>query len=207
MCNRFNWTCAIDITANMHLIILIGFIALNCGSHAILASGDLPCDFLDSMNISDGVFGSNKTIVYKSLEFPFDQYVKINYTFDNGIERTAVAPYLRGCICNHKPCIRLCCPDGSIHVKSKQCQPNEAAKIPNVYSEKNLNDDVENLEPVRNFTFIHNYPCNRLYFIDPDSGYIITTVCILSKKKKNNENYNLSFLNAFVSIDRKTKKV
>lgn len=193
MRNQVNWTCASD---NMYLIVLIGFITLNCGSHGILQSGNLPCDFLDSMNISDGALGSNRTIIYKDLEFPLDQYARINYTFINGVERISVAPYIRGCVCNRKPCIRLCCPFGSIQVKSRQCQPNEVAKSMKVFSEKNHNAytaaNVTNIEAVPQFTFIHDYPCKRLYLIKSD--YIIQAVCIPSKQKIRGENSNLSFL-------------
>lgn len=175
MRNLFSWIFASGISVNMHLIILIGFITLNCVGHAILLSGNLPCNFLDSYNITDGVFQSDRTIVYKDFKFPIDQYAKINYTFDNGMERTIVTPYTRGCICNRKPCIRLCCPYGSIQVKSKRCQPNEAANTINVYSEQYHSANVQNITPVRQFAFIHNYPCKRMRLINAE--YMILAVC------------------------------
>ena len=192
MRNLFDWKCTTDHPTNTHLFVLIAFIALNCESHAILVSGKLPCDFLDSMNISDGKLYLNRTIVYKDLEFPLGQYAKINYTIDNGMERMTVAPYLRGCISNRKPCIRLCCPFGSVQVKSRQCQPNEIASSIKVFSEKyqdalNHNDDTLKIEPVRQFTYIHDYPpCKRL---NHKTQYIISAVCILSDEKKYNTFY------------------
>lgn len=173
MRNLINWTFATCFLKNS---ILIGFIALNCGSHAISMSGHLPCEFLDSMNISDGVFRSNRTIVYKDLEFPQGQYAKINYTYD-GIERATVAPYMRGCICNRKSCIRLCCPYGTVQVTSRQCQPNEAGNSIKVFSEQYPNDAVQNVESVRQFAFIDSYPCNRMQLMSAE--YLITAVRIL----------------------------
>lgn len=174
MRNLMNWICATGITTDMHLIILIGFITLNGGGHAISLSGDLPCDFLNSMNISGGVTLTNGTVVYNDLEFPVGQYVRINYTFDSVMERVTVAPYMRGCICNREPCIRLCCPFGSVQVKSRQCEENDAAKSIEVFAEKFHNKSTTNIEPIRNFTFIQDYPCKRLHLINAE--YIIMPV-------------------------------
>lgn len=173
MCNLVKWTFSTCFN-----IILIGFLAINRGSQANLMFRDLPCDFLDSMNISDGVFRSNRTIFYKDLAFPQGQYAKINYTYDNGVDRTNVPPYMRGCICNRKSCIRLCCPYGSIQVDEapRQCQPNEAANSIKVFSEQYHNDRVQNVESVRQFAFIHNYPCKRLHLVNAE--YLITAVRI-----------------------------
>lgn len=175
MCNLINWTCVTGLSRNMHLIILIGFITLNCGSHVISVSGDLPCDFLDSVNISGGEFRSNRTIVYQDLKFPLGQYAKINYTVDNRMKRLTVAPYLRGCVCNREPCIRMCCPFGSIQVKSRQCQTNDVAQSIEVFSDKDHDKKLRNMEPVRKFTFVDGYPCKRMHFIDAE--YKILEVC------------------------------
>lgn len=162
--NLIDWTnVTTTVNINMHLIILIGFIILNCGSLAISVSEELPCDFLDSMNISDGVTYSNGTVVYEHFEFPVGQYTKINYTFNDDNERMTVAPYTRGCICNRKSCIRLCCPFGSIQVKSRQCQPNEVAKSVELFSTIYINKNTTNVQPVLKFPFIYGYPCKRMH--------------------------------------------
>lgn len=177
MRNLVNWTCATSTTMKMYLIILIGFITSNCMGHAILLSGDLPCDFLDSIDINGGEYLSNRTFVYKDMEFPIGQYAKINYTIDNGIERTSVAPYMRGCLCNRRPCIRLCCPFGYIQVTSRQCQPNEAANSIKIIADQNQTAEMQKY--IDQFVYIHGYPCKRLHF---NTDYIITTVSILFPK-------------------------
>lgn len=147
--NLIDWTCA----SNMYLIILIGFVILNCGNHGILASGDLPCDFLDSMNITDGKHYSNRTISYLNYTFPFGQYAQINYTFDNKMKRLSVVPYTRGCICNRKPCIRF-------------CQPYDSTEKIDVYAENYDNKSVGMTHADHIFAFIHGHPCESLHAIN-----------------------------------------
>lgn len=198
MRNLINWTSG--IITNMHLIILIGFITINCGSHAITVSGDLTCSFLDSMNISEGIVHySNQTVVYNNLVFSLGQYAKINYTFDSEMERITVAPYTRGCVCDRKACIRLCCPFGEVKstVKSRQCEPNKVANSIEVFSEKYHNKSLTNIQPVRQFTFIPDYPCKYMSVINSD--YIIVEVCHFIQKKEKN-----MIIIRFMSLDKHT---
>lgn len=84
------------------LIILIGLISIDCSK--------LPCYFFDSINITDGIHTSNRSILYDGIDFPYDQYAVLSYIIDNG-ERKASKPHYRGCLCNIKNCFRLCCSD------------------------------------------------------------------------------------------------
>lgn len=68
----------------------------------------LPCYFFDSINITDGLRQLDESIRFDGIDFPRHQYSVLNYIVDDG-ERIATKPYIRGCLCNIKPCFRLCC--------------------------------------------------------------------------------------------------
>lgn len=103
-----------------------------------------------------------------------------------------------------KPCIRLCCPYGTIRTKAKRCQPNDAANTINVYAEQYHSADVQNVTPVRQFAFIHNYPCKRLRLINAE--YIITAVCNLFPTKSKQTNHFFILTMWPTATERKNEK-
>lgn len=89
-----------------------------------------PCNFLDTINITNGVHQPNESIIYDETEYPKEQYASWNYILENEIRRP-VKTHIRGCICNLMPCIRLCCPFGyshEFHNDSHGCDENGKAK-------------------------------------------------------------------------------
>lgn len=94
---------------------------------------DLPCDYLDSINITEGIHQPNGSIIFNDIEFPLHHYANVSYAL-KGTERTTVLEHTRGCPCINKPCLRLCCPYGSRAVYSKSgkltkiCQKDESIK-------------------------------------------------------------------------------
>lgn len=82
------------------LILLIGLISVN-QSVAFLLSRDLPCRFLDSVNITDGIKQDDGSIIFRGTRIPRNQYAKINYIFENGTKHVQVDPHTRGCLCNY----------------------------------------------------------------------------------------------------------
>lgn len=115
------------------IVVMLSVLMLHNWTGSVFASDVLPCDFRDSINITDGKRGPNDTIEFNKLLFHREHYAQINYKINNKtllIESTA--PYLRGCPCKIKPCIRLCCPFGNAFKKQdgkdkKGCAPHEAA--------------------------------------------------------------------------------
>lgn len=91
---------------------LIGFFCISV-NEAFLIDRQLPCDFVDSIDISTGIPYTNKSIIFNGMIFPEDQYAKVNYVLKNGTKPIIVEPYVRGCPCNIRPCVRLCCPFGT----------------------------------------------------------------------------------------------
>lgn len=120
-------------------ILTIQWISLNYfGAAAITAN--LPCNFHDSINITDGLLDADKAIQFNGIIFPKDQYAEVDYILVNGTQRIETNSHLRGCPCNIKTCIRLCCPPGKVYdPKLKKKSFGELFKCSN-------NDKFNNLE-------------------------------------------------------------
>lgn len=170
-----NWALTKSVTARMQAAILIGLLSVQLNS-AVSPYGDLPCDFFDSLNITDGARQTNESILFNGLEFPAGQYVNLNYTLKYDIEHVTVTPYIRGCICNRMSCIRLCCPFGSIQINSDECQPNEAARNVRVFSENYQNKQMTDVEQDNYFAFVDSYPCKQPDAVADATQYMITPV-------------------------------
>lgn len=96
-----------------HTLLILSLVLSICvlWGDVVSASVELSCKYSDSINITGGDHHDNGSIVFKSTEFRQEHYAKINYIMENG-ENVTVETYYRGCICNIKKCIRLCCPIG-----------------------------------------------------------------------------------------------
>lgn len=146
-------------------------ISLTFANHisGFLQTSDLPCNFLDSVNITDGVRLKNNRILYNGVEYPQNQYAKVNYTLKNGNISEPSEPYIRGCLCNIKRCIRLCCPygqfvDTSIKV-GKKCRVDEAAK--NFESEIEETDGkISKIMFDDHFGYVDDRPCPQFFSIE-----------------------------------------
>lgn len=150
----------------------------------------LPCNFIDSIDISGGNLQSNRSIFFNEIEFSEENYAEVNYILRNGTTSTIVKPYFRGCPCNIKTCIRLCCPFGSFAFNLTSngeftCSKNETAK--NIKSqilyENNNRTEILNLP--KHFSFIDR-ACKRHFFAD---FFQITNV----KIKKTQQYFNQLF--------------
>lgn len=124
---------------------------------AFLIRAELPCDFHDSINITDGIHHLNGSIFFKGLEFTPDQYIRTNHILTKSMERIRVEHYTRGCICNVRPCYRLCCLHGSFvddmsSVADGECLKSKA----NQHLQKNGIDENDHI------VYIDNACANRL---------------------------------------------
>lgn len=157
------------------LIAIIGLIAIDCGI-ALSVDRELPCEYLDSVNITGGALQSDNSIIFGDTKFNENHYSRINYILDNGTQPIPVAPYLRGCLCKIKPCIRLCCPYGTVHERlpngEKGCRKHDAAREfeTEIYAE---NAYVKTLLENHYFGYVDDRPCNKFYLAE---NYTMTNV-------------------------------
>lgn len=118
------------------LLIVIGLVFLNCSNALFAANKVLPCDFQDSINITDGTRELDGSIKFNNISFARDQYAEINYFQISETVRIFSPSYYRGCPCNVKTCIRLCCSLGKIWDRNSSrkmgelfpCRTDEMAK-------------------------------------------------------------------------------
>lgn len=140
----------------------------------------LPCDYADSVNISAGILQPNKSYTFNGLEYPEGHYAKIDYTiFDRKI--IPQTPYIRGCVCNVKKCLRFCCPYGKyLEIKNGigRCHFHESAK--HIEGEIiNHNNETKRIKYRDHFAILHTYPCKSLEM--PGEQYSITHVSVFSQ--------------------------
>lgn len=157
------------------IILIAGVVYLTVN----LRSGHkLPCDYLDSINITDGKLQPDSSIIYNGMKFSKDQYFDVNYVLRNGTKDhvSVQTPYRRGCLCNRKPCVRLCCPAGVFYDNVKfKCQrhTNDLAKLLE-HDVLDKHNDTENWVLNDHFAFVYDKPCQGMFIAD--DGYDITYV-------------------------------
>ena len=140
----------------------------------------LHCHFHDSVNVSDGVELPNGNIVFDGIEYSEDQYSEIDYILVNGFNRIDVDPHIRGCTCNLKPCLRLCCPHGSFVERMEfgeeiKCLENETAQNL-VFEVLHEDEQISTLNLDHHFGYV-NRICDFHYYA---KDFLITHV-----RKKN----------------------
>lgn len=137
----------------------------------------LPCNYLDSINITDGTLQPDSSIIYNGITYQKDQYFDVNYVLVNGTDHVSVhRPYRRGCLCNLKPCVRLCCPAGVFYDNVKfKCQNHtndEAKRLEHDVLDKH--NDSQNWLLNDHFAFVYDKPCRGMFIAD--DGYDLTYV-------------------------------
>lgn len=132
-------------------------------------STELPCHFLDSINITDGTFQPNKSILYGGTVYPEGQYAEIDYILNEKGENEIVKLYRRGCLCSLKPCIRICCTYFDCPIGSNKSSESYESMI----LDANNNSKLVRLD--QQFGIINENPCPTLYF-EEDKIYQITHV-------------------------------
>lgn len=159
-----NWT----FIHNLQLLILIGLFS---GNHVFAIPKELSCRFIESVNITDGALQPNQSIIYDGVEFTTDDYAQVDYVLNYGEQHVSAEPHIRGCLCNRKKCIRLCCPYGQVmrvQNGTKSCVGHDKAS--SLHTEI-LHQDNEN-EPAKfggRFSFVDDRPCEKFYMADDDA--------------------------------------
>lgn len=123
-----------DASLSLKCVWLIASVILKFGD-AFLLAREMPCHYHDSIDITDGVHHSNKSILLDVLEYTHDQHYDMNYMLINGTEIVKVEQYIRGCICTIRPCNRLCCPHGSfVKMNTEKLEGHGSETVKNIRS-------------------------------------------------------------------------
>lgn len=137
---------------------------------------ELPCNYFDSINITDGTLQPDSSILYNDITFPKDQYFDINYVLHDGSKTHMHSSYRRGCLCRIKPCVRLCCPAGVFYSNETQKCQRHTNKLANHLEHDVLDEhnDTENWVLNDHFAFVYDKPCQGMFIAD--ESYNITNV-------------------------------
>lgn len=96
-----------------HLLITLFIVIATFYTNNRVAVSPIPCEFYDSTTIGHGRHLNNGSIKYNGVMFNPDQYGTIDHSItNNNFEIVYDKNRIRGCVCNVKKCIRICCPYG-----------------------------------------------------------------------------------------------
>lgn len=123
----------------------------------------LPCDFLDSINITNGRLPTDntKSITFNGTTFGPNEYAVVGYELDHQMEKVSVEPHLRGCYCKSKPCVRICCPPGREYkFKHDTCEHIADVNKSQTIEMTILNENGENetISAIDKFNIIYDQP-------------------------------------------------
>lgn len=159
-------------------------IILSCllWSNATPIDSELPCDYVESINISDGFIHSNQSITFDGIVFSTKQYANISYVIEKGKRIATQKPYAMGCICQIKKCIQLCCPLGTFtNISIEELDPKNMCN--NHYVESMNPKQIMDIKmhpfkskPTDDFKYFENLPCEN--FISPNEIHQIDNVSI-----------------------------
>lgn len=147
----------------------VGLIFLAClavtsygfSSHKLQSRG--PCNFKDTINITDGYKDENNSYVHNGIIYAPGTYDLYSYIIENQTEMVPVKEHYRGCICKYKLCIRLCCLEGvGINGNHPSCVKNNILHVPNEENEERT-IDIESHE----YGILVDRPCAQMYVLEP----------------------------------------
>lgn len=126
---------------------------------------ELPCQYLDSINTTDGMQQTDGSITFDGMTFTKDQYAQVDYILENGVTRQLVKPYIRGCVCNTRSCVRLCCPLGSFYGRNGSCHRHNDVRL---LESEVLDDNMQTKSMVldSHFAYVNDRPCTQRYLAD-----------------------------------------
>lgn len=132
---------------------------------------NLPCDFLDSIDITGGALQPDLSIIYNGTRFTDDLY---GFVDGNSSKRVLVEEHIRGCVCKIKPCIRLCCPYGMLRESlpngTKACRYHSTALqfVRQLHTEDNgVRERLIN----HDFFYVDGRPCGQMYLANASNSY------------------------------------
>lgn len=127
-------------------------------SHIVQMQG--PCNFLNTINITSGHLDQNGNFHHKGVVFKKGLFAEYNYVVENLTELVKVEPHIRGCLCDIKPCIRLCCVGEPTN--SSTCVKTETLVVP-------THDEDEEIELAGNrYGVLIGRPCGLMYKLEPE---------------------------------------
>lgn len=175
MMNLCRYTVCIPVT--LVVIALIATLAL-----VLESPSQLPCDYYDTVNITDGEKLPNSSILHNNILYESHEFSEIEYIKTKNGDSETVAPHIRGCICNkhNKPCVRLC-ETTYEQIKNDSFFKNDEVKIAKLF-EHHVHDENNVPHLVRlgeRFHFLSEQTCGpRFELLDFDLKHVNIIILI-----------------------------
>lgn len=129
----------------------------------------LPCDFLDSVNITSGIRDSAGNIIHNNILYKPKYYRVIDYYYEDFSQKKFVAEYTRGCPCAVRLCVRMCCPHKHVF-NGKLCVPTDGpleVMVNTTLYNSQRNYELVDLAQNPMYGFLYGKPCQFVYRLDP----------------------------------------
>lgn len=140
-----------------------------------------PCNFMDTINITDGYKDENNSFVHEGIVYEYGTYGLYGYVIENQTEKITVPSHYRGCVCKYKPCIRLCCVKGvGPNGDHEGCIKSNILNIfTSGYEEATIDMDTHE------YGLLLERPCARMFELEPydyseDQWYFLNNGSIVS---------------------------
>lgn len=113
------------------------------------------CDFLDSINITDGHEDTHGNFIHNGVTFRPGTFAIADFIYANFNEKIQVDRHYRGCICLYKSCIRVCC-------ENEECESINSLEVPTADEPEKVISMKENIYGV-----LTGRPCGQMYQLEP----------------------------------------
>jgi Methuselah N-terminus len=130
------------------------------------------CNLLDTVRIDGDYFttASNDDLQHNGVTYSRNQWTYYNKDWAlNGTE-VAAEKHVRGCFCEVRDCIRLCCPLGQVAVTKLGCVPFDGKYqlLMEVTDNASNTEEVDLVQdPLFNQRFIFSKPCMTMFNLAP----------------------------------------
>lgn len=135
---------------------------------------NLPCKFMQSIDITGEIVHPNGSIFFDYMEFPIGTYANVSYKIQSELirpfpgcnyeeyhyKRIPTKAHLRGCVCNRKSCIRFCCKKSYQIFKNGKCIDDHYKNVQLPMLDKNGHFFSGNLKD--HFYYVNRKPCSNL---------------------------------------------
>lgn len=121
----------------------------------------IPCGFRDSLNITDGHWDEEtNSYTHENQTYVRGQYGSFDYEISYGF-RIPAKIHIRGCKCQNKPCIAMCCPFGQSYVPgTARCVSNQ--RLDNWQMLINASDLRTEINVFDNFNYVVRPKCTQM---------------------------------------------
>lgn len=164
----------------IHLLFII-FIPTILGQYNNVSEKEI-CPFQNTVNLTESLKYDNGSYLYEDIIIPADKQHYYNYDVKYKNRTEFVPTHLRGCICENKPCIKLCCERDEYIVISMNEGSICEKLIPDINASWQLPIYYENgksnvVDLFQYFTPQVGVPCTYPEAYDPDEDkYIMLAV-------------------------------